>query len=55
MNNEDLNSVVELIDIVAQRGAFKGEELEAVGKLRNKIVKHIFSENKVESNENTGD
>lgn len=34
----DLSSVVQIIDMVARRGAFTGEEMEPVGALRSKIV-----------------
>lgn len=37
LNMNDLSSVVRIIDVVSERGAFKGSELESVGSLRNKI------------------
>lgn len=33
----DLSTVLQLIDIVSQRGGFQGNELAGVGMLRNKI------------------
>jgi hypothetical protein len=40
----DLNAVVEIIDVVTQRGAIKGDELLAVGTIRNKIADFIQSQ-----------
>lgn len=37
----ELQNVVKIIDTCAQRGAFEGEELEAVGKVRNKIAEFV--------------
>ena len=34
---QDLASVVQVIDLCSQRGAFQGTELEAVGGLRGRI------------------
>ena len=34
---QDLASVVQVIDLCSQRGAFQGSELEAVGGLRGRI------------------
>ena len=38
LNVSDLNAVKSIIDIATQRGAFKANELEAVGKTYNKLV-----------------
>jgi hypothetical protein len=38
VNARALESMVNLIDIVSTRGAFRGEELEGVGQFRNKLV-----------------
>lgn len=38
MNTTDLSSLIQLIDIVTVRGAFRGEELSSVGQLREKLV-----------------
>lgn len=40
---KDLIEVVKVIDICAERGAFKGHELEFVGSLRGRFTKHIQS------------
>lgn len=40
----DLNAVVEIIDVVTHRGAIKGDELLAVGTIRNKIAEFIQSQ-----------
>ena len=37
LNISDLNTVKSIIDIATQRGAFKANELEAVGKAYNKL------------------
>ena len=37
----DLASVVNLIDILTARGAFRGEELSPVGALRDKLAAHV--------------
>jgi hypothetical protein len=37
----DFIVVVSIIDACSQRGAFKGEELAAVGQLRDKFVEFI--------------
>jgi hypothetical protein len=34
----DLTTIVSIIDIASSRGAFRGEELEPVGRTRNKIA-----------------
>jgi hypothetical protein len=34
----DLQNVVKVIDVAAERGAFKGNELSAVGSIRDKIA-----------------
>ncbi len=41
LNMNDLSSVVRIIDVVSERGAFKGSELESVGSLRNKIEQFL--------------
>jgi len=38
LNISDLNSVRSIIDIATQRGAFRANELEAVGKTYNKLT-----------------
>lgn len=37
----DLASVVQIIDVCSQRGAFQGSELEAVGALRGRIQQFV--------------
>lgn len=37
INLNDVATVVQLIDVVSQRGAFRGDELAGVGALRNKL------------------
>ena len=39
----DLANVVQIIDAVTARGAFKGEELEAIGSTRNRIASFLQS------------
>lgn len=38
LDKDDLNFVVRVIDACSERGAFKGEELFNVGKIRQKII-----------------
>jgi len=40
---QDIATVVQIIDICSKRGGFEGQELEAVGGLRNRIVKFLES------------
>ena len=35
---QDIATVVQIIDICSRRGGFEGQELEAVGGVRNRIV-----------------
>jgi hypothetical protein len=35
---QDISACVQIIDVVSQRGAIKGNELQAVGTLREKLV-----------------
>lgn len=37
----DLSAMVQVIDVVSERGAFKGNELEVVGILRGRITRFI--------------
>jgi len=37
----DLSAMVQVIDVVSERGAFKGNELESVGVLRGRIIRFI--------------
>lgn len=37
INLGDLSTVLQIIDIVSQRGGFQGQELAGVGTLRNKL------------------
>lgn len=39
INKKALESVVNLIDAVSSRGAFRGEELEGIGQFRNNLAK----------------
>ena len=43
INANDLALFVQIIDVVSQRGAIKGEEMEAVGSLRTKLVAYLNS------------
>ena len=43
INANDLALFVQIIDVVSQRGAIKGEEMEAVGALRTKLVAYLNS------------
>jgi|DEB0MinimDraft_4_1074332.scaffolds.fasta_scaffold00842_3 hypothetical protein len=37
----DLANVIQILDAVTSRGAFRGEELEAVGSTRNRIAEFV--------------
>jgi hypothetical protein len=37
INLGDLSTVLQIIDVVSQRGGFQGQEMAGVGMLRNKI------------------
>jgi len=37
----DLAAMIQLIDVVSERGAFKGPELEAVGVLRSRLARFL--------------
>lgn len=39
----DLQAIVRVVDVAAERGAFKGPELTAVGTVRDKIANFITS------------
>ena len=39
----DLNSLAQIIDLASSRGAFRGQELEPVGALYNKLTKFLAS------------
>ena len=38
---QDLAGLVSIIDVVSQRGAFRGEELAGVGQMREKLVAEV--------------
>ena len=38
---QDIATCVQVIDICSKRGGFEGQEMEAVGGLRNRIVKFL--------------
>ena len=41
INAQDLAGVVSIIDVCSQRGAFRGEELAGVGRLRETFLAEI--------------
>jgi len=47
----DLASVVQIIDVCSQRGAFQGSELEAVGALRGRIQQFVKANTPAEETE----
>lgn len=49
------NNLVGLIDIVATRGAFKGEELQGVGILRAALVEIVNTPDEAETPDETVD
>jgi hypothetical protein len=38
---QDIATMAQIVDLCSKRGAFEGSELEAVGGLRNRIVKFL--------------
>ena len=38
---QDLAGLVSIIDVVSQRGAFRGEELSGVGQMRERLVAEV--------------
>lgn len=49
LNINDLVALKSIIDVASQRGAFKANELEAVGKVYNKLNNFLESVSKKES------
>ena len=41
LNVGDMNAVLRIIDVVTERGAFKGEELSSVGTVRDKVAAFV--------------
>jgi|ERR1700691_3026999 len=41
INLVDLQNIVKIVDVAAERGSFKGNELSAVGSVRDKISKFL--------------
>jgi len=52
---QDLASVVQVIDLCSQRGAFQGAELEAVGGLRGRIQAFVTANASAEEEETAAD
>jgi len=50
---QDLASVVQVIDLCSQRGAFQGAELEAVGGLRGRIQTFVSAHAPAEEEESS--
>lgn len=46
LNISDLNALKSIIDVATQRGAFKAAELEAVGKVYNRLTVFLESVSK---------
>lgn len=38
---QDMATMVQIVDLVSERGAFKGVEMEAVGTVRNRLVRFL--------------
>lgn len=49
----DLYAVIKFIDLASSRGAVRGDELSAVGTLREKFVKIVEESQKQETTEET--
>lgn len=52
---QDIATCVQVIDICSKRGGFEGQEMEAVGGLRNRIVKFLEANKPAEGETPTGD
>jgi hypothetical protein len=50
-SEEELQFFINLIDLGASRGAWKGGELMAVGAMRDNLVKHVKGGDKVDAKE----
>ena len=48
---QDIATVVQIIDIVSRRGGFEGQELEAVGGLRNRVVAFLNAASEAQGEE----
>ena len=48
LNIADLAAMKSIIDVASQRGAFKANEMEAVGKINNKLDKFLEAVSKKE-------
>lgn len=48
INIVDLRNAVKIIDIAAERGAFKGQELSSVGSVRDKLAAFVAAVTPVE-------
>jgi len=51
---QDIATCVQVIDICSKRGGFEGQEMEAVGGLRNRIVKFLEANKPAEGETPTG-
>ena len=48
---QDIATVVQIIDICSRRGGFEGQELEAVGGVRNRIVTFLNAASEAQGQE----
>lgn len=56
LNVSDLAVMINIVDVAAERGVFKGTELKTVGDLRERLVefvKQVNEQNKEVPNEST--
>lgn len=51
----DIATVVQIIDLCSKRGGFEGQELEAVGGLRSRVVKFLEANQPKEGEAPEGD
>jgi|TARA_B110000908_G_scaffold17191_1_gene19333 hypothetical protein len=51
---QDIATCVQVIDICSKRGGFEGPEMEAVGGLRNRIVKFLEANKAAEGEQPEG-
>ena len=55
LNINDIAAVVQLIDIVTSRGAFRGDELSQVGALRDKYAAFVKATQDAQATEQSVD
>jgi len=55
LTTQDIANAVSIIDICVKRGAIEGNELTAVGTVRDKLAKHVEANGAVQSQQTEDD